>query len=70
MPLADYELAAITAIRAHNTRLNRMDNDALRNLYREWSEKTAAAGWCGHNAESIRSFIEWATTAPCDRLHN
>lgn len=66
-PYEDYELETIRAIRKLDARLNQLTQDRLWELYREWSGETAAAGWLTPTEQSLKCFLEWATTAPCDR---
>lgn len=67
----DYKEQTIQMIRKLGGRLNEKTDDGLADLYHEWSEKTASAGWLMHSERGVTAFYEWATTAPCDRKrHN
>jgi hypothetical protein len=61
-----YELETLREIKKAGSRLNRLSQNQVCDLYREWSSITANAGWLAPSPIGISSFVEWATTAPCD----
>ena len=63
----DYKAKTIQMIREHGGRLDEKTDEELADLYHEWSEETASAGWLMHSERGVTAFSEWATTAPCDR---
>jgi hypothetical protein len=64
--IEDYELETLREIEKAGSRLNWLSNSHICDLYREWSSITANAGWLAPTPCGISSFVEWATTAPCD----
>lgn len=64
----EYKCNTIAVIRAHSARLAEMTDDELVQLYGEWSQQTASAGWLIHSQSAIEGFCWWATVAPCDRM--
>ena len=62
-----YKEQTIQMIRKLGGRLDEKTDDELADLYHEWSEETASAGWLMHSERGVTAFYEWATTAPCDR---
>ena len=67
-PFEDYEKQTIQEIRCLGSRLSGFTDYKLRELYREWSQETACAGWLGCSKRGLKAFAEWATVAPCDRV--
>lgn len=65
--MEDHEKATIKIIRDHGGRLDGKSDHALAELYREWSQETASAGWLTPSERGIAAFYDWATIAPCDR---
>jgi hypothetical protein len=61
-----YKTETICMIRALGSRLNSKRDASIADMYKEWSEITASAGWLTPIEEVVRSFVAWATTAPCD----
>jgi len=64
--IQDYELETLREIEKAGSRLNGLSQSHVCDLYREWSSITANAGWLVPSAHGISSFVEWATTPPCD----
>lgn len=60
----------IAAIRAKNERFNKLTNEQLRELYRQWSQEQAFSDWLVWNEQILDGFIHWATTAPIDDPRN
>ena len=66
-----YKQETIEEIRKYRyTCLSTITDDEIAQLYREWSEITASANWLMHSPKVIESFIEWATTKPCDLIRD
>lgn len=65
--MEDYRKKTLEMIRRFGGRLEAFSDDALSDLYHEWSEMTYSAGWWSPHQEHVKRFCEWATTAPCDR---
>ena len=65
--MQDYQEETLKMIRSRPSKLKWVDDEKLIRLYQEWSENTACAGWLTPCDRSIREFIIWAITPPCDR---
>lgn len=61
----DYEIETLAMIRAVKSRLSNLSNDHLAQLYRQWSQE-ACCNWVSITPKSVKHFIRWATTAPCE----
>jgi len=68
--IEDYQKRTLEMIRDKGSRLNDLSQDGIKELYRQWSKSTMSAGWLMHTENGINSFIQWATTAPCDFSQN
>jgi len=65
----EYRQETIRMIRMHGGRLDEKTDEEIERLYKTYSNETASAGWLiMHNEAGIKSFYEWAITAPCDRI--
>jgi len=58
----------VNYIKGKNLRLAALSDEQVAKLYWMWSEERYCAGWLTFNEKAIESFIEWATTAPADRI--
>ena len=57
----------IQRIRDLDTRLNSLSDEELAELYHQWSEIHYSASWLEMNERTVKKFVCWATTAPCDK---
>jgi hypothetical protein len=63
----DYRDEVLRAVRECSERLALCTRNKLCELYSEWSDYIASAGWLLYHPQCIKDFCEWATKAPCDR---
>jgi len=68
--MEEYKIETLEKIRSFNSRLNLKSQDAIVDMYHQWSEITACAGWLSPSNIYVARFVEWATTAPCDKYED
>lgn len=60
------EVKTMAQIKAKESRLNKLSEESVHELYRLWSLDNMV-NWMDSDIEgTVDEFIEWATTAPCD----
>ena len=66
--MEDYQIETIELLRAHDARFEFVTDQQIVETYKEWSDIYHAAGWISITSKSVKSFADWAFSAPIDRV--
>lgn len=67
--MTNYQSKTLKKIRSTSSLLIPFSDEWLIQLYHEWSEETACAGWLD-STQGVEEFCTWAVTPPCERKRN